>query len=595
MLYQRDQANILIAVTVVALTLLIFVRPLQASTLEEIGALADGATQDLPLRLMDRYQPSIHDDPENWMRWERARIGILEKRRMWSALVDRLDARTGPLKPAFDAWANSRMASAFLQLGRNTEARDLLVKLVWQSSPEERKEGLVSWRRMLARSYVQQGLAADARLAMLRQELDYGEQDTDWRQLRVRALLLADRPEDAARALQRPESLDETVLGLLARARSSLITAEDLVAQVRATAEQASLSPTQRFQLWAVAAEAAVRFGLWELEVEAREMALSAKPAVASDDPLFRVDSEALWQAYKRLAEELANTQRLLVGRFADWNSYAQQVAESTPRRARAIYAYLAFFAPGNPDAREAAAGLVASLVQEESGLTLLKALGLHADWLQRLGDLPPLIRYKLAAMELAAGDAGAAVQLMSGLRTPPPGVSDRDWGLHRAQIAIGGGDFSGAVEVIEGLLASLLELTPPLDEALIGLILDMQTAGEHESAVKLLMQAELRTKDAALLSQIRYWMAESRWARQAYEEAARLYLKAAGSTEDAGWSRLARRRAAAALMRAGLSRDAKALQEKLLDEETVPAQRALLLRALRGVDEEKRRRNGRH
>jgi hypothetical protein len=57
-----------------------------ATSLEEIQRYADTGAIKLALRIMDREQPALEKQPEQWMQWERQRIGLYEARQDWAAL-----------------------------------------------------------------------------------------------------------------------------------------------------------------------------------------------------------------------------------------------------------------------------------------------------------------------------------------------------------------------------------------------------------------------------------------------------------------------------------------------------------------------------
>ncbi len=155
----------------------------------EISRLARGGTPHLAIRLMDRHQPSVQSNPLAWMRWEQERVYVYELQRDWPAVLARLGKLPKDLPAEFVTWAETTMAVAEIELGRSSQARERLARLIWGESSATLSNHLSAWRRLVIRSYLTEDRIEDAQMAMLRYQLDYGDEGEEWRLLRGRVLL----------------------------------------------------------------------------------------------------------------------------------------------------------------------------------------------------------------------------------------------------------------------------------------------------------------------------------------------------------------------------------------------------------------------
>ena len=551
--------------------------------LGEISRLARGGTPHLAVRIMDAHQPPADANPQAWARWERERIYIYEVQGDWPAVLARLRRVPRAAPRAFVNWAETTMARAEVEMGRGRQARERIARLIWGEHPEPLAESLTGWRRLIIRSYLAEGRVDNAQTAMLRYQLDYGDGSEEWRLLRARVLVRADRADEAGLLLQELESLDARVLNLLASSRSGHISHGQLRDEAKGLLNNEQLNAGLAYQLWGTLAESGRREGQGEAWIGALERAVALRHHATVTGSPIQPDADALWAAYETYAQELANEQQLLVGNFPAWFSLAESLRAKQRARARAVYGYLALNA-GEPAASDEAHGHLVSLQEDDIGPRVLGQLYLQSKRFADVEAVPQAARYALVELATADGDIVMASRLIRGLEQAPPDTDAMVWGLRRARVLILGGQPGEGVGVLRELLAAQETLSPELVDRTNQVLFDLQTLGEHEVAYELFGEVLRRVEDPKARRELIFWMADSLVAGESYVEAARLYLKSAmmpGPHAMDPWAQTARYQAAEALAKAGLRDDARFLYEGLLAATEEPDRQAVLRRAI--------------
>lgn len=557
------------------------------SDFTEVRALANSGAALLAQHSIDTLQPGASTDPEVWMAWERERIRIYQQSADWLSLVKRLETLPPELPADFNRWAITQRADGFIKLGKGKSAQLLLQELIWtlSLSHPESPQWLTRWRRMVMDSYMVDGSVEDANLAAVRFYQDYGDQDVQARITRAHILLSANRADEAvdllAGDLKDPHA---AALYLLAQLRSDSRPPRKILQAALRQMRGDWVDPALRLQLWAVAAEAAMRSGDRASTANALEHVIAANRDMPLPEGLFDLTPDALWNAYIDFATHVGNKAQFLIGQDKQWFDAAAKATKKQPVRSRSLYALLMLQGETEASRNLAAQKFVARLSKRKQGGNLLRALFLDTRQYADYEMIPLAARHVLVDVALADSDINLASALMATIQVPPDGTDKYFWELRRARILIMGGNTEAGAESLNTILAANPKLSQEQLDRLLQVVFDLQTVKAHDAAYDLFLKVMQRTKDPKLQRELYYWMAESRKASEAYAEAARLYLKSAMLLDPkAGdpWGQTARYQAADALAHAGMVRDARVLFQQLLRTTTDPGRRAVLNRQL--------------
>lgn len=575
----------------------VFAMPLvaAAATLDEIDRLVDAGAVSLALRVIDQEQPAYATSAVAWQRWERRRLAILESQQRWPAIVERVAGYDASL--ADDFWTTGQEAAARAQLaaGNADAARAILAGLIWGTAQDtarvdERAPRLRRWRAQLSRSYLLAGQLADARSSALRYRQDYVGDPSGWRLDEAKALLRAERDNEARALLTGLDSTEVAYLKLLLRARNISVDPVELLSEMAPFLGEDRLLAAERAQLWAALGGAAARYRDHEIRVTAMEQALALRAPVAARDRLISVRAETLWEAYAAYAAALANASQLLVGRFDAWLALADSFSASGDVRARALYAYLSEQKRDPRVADAARAGLVTMLTREPRGLAILAALylddhdGPGPD--AELAAIPAAVRVALIAYAVDAGRPQLAEKLLVGVNVKAQKGLSAQWRAPLAVALIGSGRVDEALALFAGDFDSASEADLLTVGSAVRVALALQVAGEDAHAAALLSRALAVTSGATDRRRLSFLAAaaESRAGRP--ERAARLYLESAavpgGGPVDSWWLG-ARLEAVRALARAGLAGDSEDVLAATVAGDLSPDQQRFLEQASHG------------
>ena len=347
------------------------------------------------------------------------------------------------------------------------------------------------------------------------------------------------------------------------------------------TAEAQSLEnkPKIQFLAWHLLAEAAMKSSNYEKRIAAIEsaLALQQKPNMYSRQMPLNADS--LWRSYFVLAEGIGNDQGLLVGDDGAWMEKAKRFADN--EKARAFYAFMAFKA-GQSENKTSAHETLANILFEQGKVNTLIALYTKSRQFKDLDAVPAGVRFRLANVALKRYSIKLAAKLMKGVTEPPKGEDRILWDLRQARILIYAGDYSAAIRLLTMILNETETIPETTLARYIQVMFDLQAAGKYKEAYTLLKRIYALTKDKNRQREILFWMADSKYAKKQYIQAAELYLQSATLTVPSGgdiWGQTARFKAAEALGFAGLVVDARNVYLKLLRGTGNAKQRALIER----------------
>ena len=588
--YMQTPSKKFITVLLLILMGMLLLSPVQAVDETDfivVRALANRGADRLAQHTLDTLQPSARKDPQGWIAWERERVRIYQESNDWQSLVQRLETLPPELPDDFYRWAITQRADGFIKLGQGKSAQLLLQEQIWTLplNHPEASQWLTRWRRMIMRSYMVDGLVDDAHLAAVRYYQDYGARDVQARLTRAHILLSANRADEAvdllAKDLKEPHA---AALYLLAQLRSDSRPPRKVLQAALRQMRGDWVDPALRMQLWAIAAEAAMRSGDRASATNALEHVIAANRVMPLPEGLFDFGADSLWNAYIDFATHIGNKSQYLIGQDKQWFAAAVKAAKKQPVRSRSLYALLMLQGETAASRNRAAQNFVASLSKRKHGGVLLRALFLDARQYADYEMIPLAARHVMVDVALADSDIKLASALMATIQVPPDGTDKYFWELRRARIFVMGGDPQAGADSLSIILETYPNLSQEQLDRFLQVVFDLQTVKAHDAAYDLFVKVMQRTRDPKLQRELYYWMAESRKADEAYAEAARLYLKSAMLLDPrAGdpWGQTARYQAAAALADAGMVRDARILFQQLLKTTQDPGRRAVINRQL--------------
>jgi hypothetical protein len=554
--------------------------------LAEITRLAKGGASQLALSLLSQHQPAYQDDDKQWLRWERARLRIMEDHGRWSELAEHIAAYPFAPPEEFRQWSTQLQATALINAGEYAAARQLLRSLIWRpyAGGVVTGERLLRLRHLVLQSYLEEGRTRDAYAAMLRYYQDYGEQGGEAQLLRAKVLLVAGRAGESLILLKKmvPGGVVDVLLAL-AILRSGGSAAATILEQTRMLAVKET-DARLRWLWLAVMAEAAQQEEDNANLIIALERLLPLEQAVqipGSERRLFTFTAEQLWQGYIAYAGRVGNYEQLLLGDDAAWLAAAEQTEARYPVRKRSLYALLALRG-ADVTVRERAHQALLALFDEmgDEGVVLLRRLYLEGERYAGEGALPQSVAYRLVDEAIKDADLALASRLLQQLPQPPGGTELFAWQMRRAKVFLLAGDYAQS----DTLLSTLMPTAGALDDAqrdqLVQLLFDLQAVNEHERAFRLFAAMYENIAAVALRRELLFWMADSRKAQSLHADAARLYLQSATLSDNNSmdpWAQTARYQAAKSLGEAGMMMDALYIYRQLLRVTENPERRSVL------------------
>jgi hypothetical protein len=556
--------------------------PVQADDeLDELRRLASSGAVQLTLKLFEQHAPDLADDATRWAAWERARQACYVEHNKWALLIDHIDGLPPGIPDDIHFESETRRAEALLALNRPARARTVLRRLLWQQA--RTAEQIANWRQLLIRSYLREGSAKSANIAMLRYEQDYGKTATNDNLLRARVLLLAGQEKAAADLLSKQNKPVARATWLLASLRSADLPAKKIITLSKKELKNKKLTNPEKLRFYAVIAEASRVEGDSGQRIAAIEDMFSLTRTLDIDDGLFRYDADMLWQAYEQHALKIANSKQLLVGDDAAWLNEIQTYSKN-PLRQRAMYAWLARNATDIKRRSESNERLVALLQKRKNGIEIIRHL--YTDALKGdSSEVPAIVGYVLIDQALNESDIKLASRLLVKLVAPPEGVDQMLWHLRRARVFVLAGEHDKGIKVLYRLLSSQDLFSKQQTDRFMQVIFDLQTVERHAEAFDVFKRLYNRSPDLQLRREILYWMADSKKALKEYEQASQLYLRSARSPLAVDgidlWGQSAYYQAVDAISKAGFIDDARSVYNRLLSVTKDPGRRAVLNREI--------------
>jgi len=563
-----------------------------ANSLKEIKALKDNGAISLALLIINKHQELYVEQAEIWMLWERERIDIYQTDESWLQLINRVKSYSNKINydDEFISWSNTQAVKALLKLSNGSDARLILLKLIWTSNKEQHEKWMESWRRLVIESYVSDSKIQDAQIAILRFKHDYGEQSIADRLLRARIMILNENSTDAMEILavhaKQPQA---GMLYLLAQLRSKSRAPQKVQQAALRHMRGDWVNQELESQLWAVVAEAAQLSGDLGSAAAALERALVSYRSELHNSRLFKISSDTLWQIYIKLATKIGNKKLLLVGEDSPWLDAAIKAEKNSPITARSLYAFIMFNGRDEHSRLQSAKSFIRLLSSKKNGKQLIYRLFLESRHYENYQTIPVTIRHGLVDQALRKSDLLQASKLMATIDKPPTGTQDSYmWQLRRARILVLGGKAQqGSTALFELIQNNNLTKSDKIDN-LLQVIFDLQSVKQYEYAFQLLEKLLSIKKEQQFQREIMYWMADSRKAQHRFDEAAQLYLKSAmipESTTMDDWAQSARYQAANSLVDAGLTSDARGLYQQLLSVTKKSSRRLVLLKEIQKLN----------
>ena len=533
---------------------------------------ASGATQ-LALNLLESEQPPVAD-AEEWQRAERLRFSIYRKQGDWDALSARLDNTPAELSLIFQHRNLTHAVELLLQSGQGGRSRKYLRELIWRGSGDSTQ--IAHWRRLVIRSYLQENLLDDARIAMGRYQHEYAPTDQNWSYLYGLTLLKSGAFGQAAARLSLVQHDRGRALMWLARLRAGTDVPRTIIDQadaLYAKVKQKDDQPIAMQRIWSLQAEAANKAGDARLRVKALEKLFSRTFLDDAEFPL-EFTPEDLWRAYERLGEEVGNRENLLLGDTDAWLEQAAEIKSKNKYDARAVFALIALRAE-DPDLVDMAHGSFYELLKDADLEQVALSLYTRAGRFEEIGDIPTSVRHRIVKYAVQNRDLKLAADMARDLTRTYAGQSPDEWNLVRARLAIYSGELAAGRKLLDQLIRPRKTLPDDLADRIMQLVFDLQNMEQHEQALELFRLIQERVQSESIRREILFWIAESLKGKGEYSLAAEYFLQSAnhgGNMQDM-WGQTSRYHAAEALAEGGMLTDALGIYKDLLRVVTDPGQ----------------------
>jgi hypothetical protein len=537
------------------------VRPLQDGV--SLGR-ARELRQQGALSLAEALILSEQPDPGSpqWYAWEHELWEVLGQQQRWRSLIARLE-QTLPLLSAGRA-RNARLllATTFTAVGEYVSARHVLRQLLLEGAGDPNQS--IQARRILIENYLADGRVDDAYVASIRFQFEFYPDDTEWKLLRAKILLLHDEPTLAALELADLQGGQVQLLLSIARLREGATSPELTMGEMtRFKQETQDDTQLERLRL-GIIAEAARLAGDLERRVGALESLLAH--GETSLGVLGAVSIGNLLDAYGLLALEVANREHLLIGDTASWLRFAQDVSLDHGSVARAIYAHIVSSAGDGEGGAEALVKLVRSLAK--NGLEPIVIMFYSQNYLGSAeAALTDDVAVRMAAFSLRENRFDLAAIFNTHIRSPPGGMSELEWLLRRARTEVFAGNASVGTRILVDHLGLKKEIDSEQLDRVMQIAFDLQIIARHDLALELFEAVAAHDLTTGQQRELLFWMAESHVGEGHAAKAAELYLRSAegqGQEHDS-WGLSARFQAANAMTEGGFYDDARMTYSGLL------------------------------
>ena len=533
-----------------------------AQTLDPIDALVASQAWHLALRAIDAAQEEAVS--AQWEDLERRRLRVYRHLADVAALSERVARLPAETPEEFRRFALEQLLDAALAARDLARARTALE----QYSKVGDAAVVKSWRLRLVSAYADADELADA-LAVF----EPVRADKDTRVLHAELLVRGGRYRDAFESIIGLKSPEAALWRLIAAKRLGSYAPEDVVRELAVLTRKFKDRPSLQRIAWLARADAAGQAGQLTRRVNSLEQAFRLDPLPASG--LFPTTPDDLWSAYFALARDIARTDDLSLGPASI--ARADRRRKLDPYASRALYAWNAIEANTAKLRALAHERLVASLSERKLD-AVTRALYAQSARVA-LADAPDAVRRALMTEALGRRDLPAAARYARDLEAPPPDTDEHEWRLRRARLLLFGGEVDTAIELLDGLVTEE-NFTDDFARRYLQVVFDLQAIDKHAEALRLLDSVYTRVDNPRMHRELLYWKAQSAAALKRFGDAAEWYLRSARFDGNDGadrWGQAARYRAAEALAKGGMRKDAEAVYKGLLAETPDPDQRVII------------------
>ncbi len=342
-------------------------------------------------------------DRARWLAWEVTRWDLLYQLKRWPELQQLTQTPPADVPEVMRHYASWRNAQASVALRHDSEARELLARLIWQGGLDgvQMREA----RRLVIETLFFQDRGDDAYLAILRYQQDFHPLTQGEIEFFAQGLSLHGKKVEALAWLPQ---VSDAALALWLKLRGGGAQAHEAAGQARS-----GLKKGGQAGYWAVLEQVALLQQDAALHVEALENLLSMSQD--SQPAMFHASAEDLWKSYHALSLSLGNQAQLLQGDEQAWLDLAvklEQVPEGqkSPLAVRALLAHLARQSTNQAIRREAETRLFGHLIRAGLVRTAFYLFAGHDDvTLMLLNDLAwlehtPIRRSVLRELALREG-----------------------------------------------------------------------------------------------------------------------------------------------------------------------------------------------
>lgn len=576
---------------------------------QRVLSLIDRGAVGLAVRLIDDLQPQAEPDQSAWLQWERERLKSYLLLGDFDGVVERLRVLPDGISGADRNELMLLGARAELGMNEPARARQRIRNLLWRAEDAPR-ESIQAWRRLIIRCYIAERRYDDARTAMLKLDVESSETDAEWILLKARVLYLAGDDESVVWLLKsRPEPEAQLIL-ILSRVRSKNLNPELALTQINAIRQQSidnGQADADFLALsWMIESTAAYQNNDLVRYVYALEK--RALIDAQRTDILVPFDMALLWRAWRVAAASIVERLSLDSTDYENWLSVAELVGDGDLISARALLAAVTIESDDYQLDSKAHDGLVHTLLEKPQTVPLaLRIYAVEAESPDKAAagaqfeQLTTQTRVRLADAAINAQDMEAASVLMRDMQRPPGGLSEGEWTLRRARIAIYAGEFEQGASMLQQLVDQTDSISADFLDRLLQPVFDLQTLGEDELALSILRRCLAVIDDDRYYAEIPFWMAQSAAALERHAEATELYLRSSDAVDestDTGklWQLSALSKAAEQMAFSDLPGDARRLYEQVLSRLSDDSGRADIKRRMQQlyVIEARRLRNNR-
>ncbi|MEM7195512.1 MAG: hypothetical protein AAF402_11210 [Pseudomonadota bacterium] len=531
--------------------------------LERIQVLVRANVLDLAETLLEEGGPEM-EPSKLWRRWQRQLWKLYSVRGKWQELYDSAAAVPRDFPQSIRKEALLHSLDALLALERAKDTRILSREYLLSTELDEVFKQEI--RKRVVESYLVEGLEQDARIAMRQFQQDYRSQDPDWLVLSARVQLQSGNADEAVNTLAPLTEPESRILQLFARLKNGSIKPEaaiDRALEIRNSASENGFPAA----ILAVLIEAYRKAGKLYPVVEVLEEYIQL-PEVRSYRfkyilPEFAVTD--LMEAYTAVAIDQGNRFGMLVGEELSWLTHANSVKSSATITRRSLFAYIASQSSRSAISQLSRDSLINILLDIERPGIIERLFGEQSP----LGPLrvSGSTGLRLSNYALEQGLIQLAADANESLLQLPPGMDRREWLLHSARLSIIAGRYEAGAESLMEWITSFDALEPDQTDQVLQPVFDLQTVGQHEIALPLLIEIDSKSPGKRHRRELSYWIAESLIGTDQYLRAADYFLFSAMLENDGfdQWGESARFNAADALLEAGMIDDAKTLFEDLL------------------------------